>query len=496
MFWRGNYWGHGLATVADEVQHRDGSTTSKALENASIQMKTGLTRKRKGADCNSDGWDRAAIQSAQVHLNRALRAMAFLFIAAMISFFLLVSVFAWTPRFIFYAAIPLFTASFIYLIRALVLLMRQRPRKETIPHFILSWLIQAGLFGAYVFIVFAVVSYFPLFGLELFPETQSEKAAETLTLSTGEILTNESFLSVGRDSVQTNKLFFQQSASSPRESLGEIIEEDAAPLSLHNANPQLQRSRDRVTLIMGSHIFQRWLREGGPYWYHASTNPNPAASVFLRSFLKPGDSRIAIPSGRGFRGWFDIPRLEVPYAFDRIDLDQNVLVTHRNSSDATFPEFLVYSAVQYGFTWCFDIERTRSANHLKPPFDSNILIEFSVVTYPGKLKFDGTRDSVLALRGAKEIHGRTLPLNSSTWTTTECSVTIPDGTTIKERFDVLLGFLDPSPEYLSIFWRRHPVLWDDWHFIKLGDWVRADATGFEGDLSRVVFFRVRLNQPQ
>jgi hypothetical protein len=320
---------------------------------------------------------------------------------------------------------------------------------------------------------------------------QTEKATDTVSLPTGEILTNESFLSVGRDSVRHNNLFFQQSASSPREALGEIIEENAAPLSLHRAAPKLLRSGDRTALLIGTNIFQRWLRKGGPYWYHATTGPDPAASVFLRSFVPSGDSRISTSAGRSVRGWFDIWRPDVPYAFDHIDLDQNVLVTRRDSPDTTFPGLLVYSALQYGFTWRFDIERTRSANHLEPPPDAGVVIDFSIVTYPGDLKLATTRDTVLAAPGAKEIHLQTLPLSSNAWTATECSLTIPTGASVNERYDALLGFIDPLPDYASIFWRSYPVLWDDWHFVRFGEWIRADASGYKGGLSRIVFFRVR-----
>ena len=243
--------------------------------------------------------------------------------------------------------------------------------------------------------------------------SQTEKFIETVSLPSGEVLTNESFLSLGRDSVRHNRLFFQQTAASPRELLGESIEEDAAPLSLRASKPFLQRTQDRTALIIGSHVFQRWLRKEGPYWYHLTTNPNPAASVFLRAFLPAGDPRIPRSSPIGIRGWFDVPKPEVRYRFDRIDLDQNVLFTRRDSPDTTFPEFLVYSARQYGFTLSFDIERTRTANHHQPPNDADILIDFSVVTYPGDLRLGKDRETVLGLQGATEIHAQTLPLSSS-----------------------------------------------------------------------------------
>lgn len=307
---------------------------------------------------------------------------------------------------------------------------------------------------------------------------------------------NESFLSLGRDSVRHNRLFFQQSVSAPREVLGEIIEENAAPISLHASAPKLIRAGDRTALLLGNHLFQRWLRGSNPYWYQASTSPDPAASMFLRSFLPVSDPHVSTRAASTVRGWFDIPRPEMTYVFHHIDLDQNVFTTRRETSEAAFPEFLVYSARQYGFPWRFDIERTRSANHLKPPSDAGVFIDYSIVTYPGELKLGDSREAALAVPGAAEILAQTLPLSSTTWTSTECSFVIPTGSKINERFDTLLGFYDPLPDYVSVFWRRYPVLWDQWWFVKFGHWIRAEASGYKGGLARVAFFRVRRTESQ
>ncbi len=320
---------------------------------------------------------------------------------------------------------------------------------------------------------------------------QTEKSVETITLPSGEILANESFLSVGPETVRHRKLFFRETLSAPRELIGENIQAGGAPLSLDAAKPFILRAEDRTALIIGSHVFQRWLRKEGPYWYCFTTNPDAAASVFLRSFLPPGDSRISSSSPIGIRSWLNVPKPEVPYRFDQLDLSQNVLITRLDSSETMFPELLVYSARLYGSPLSFDIERTRAANKLKPPSDTGISIDFSVVTYSGELSLSDSRESVVALPGAAEIHARTLPLSSSTWTTTECSFSIPTGISINERFDVLLGFCDPLPDYISIYWRRHPVLWDQWHFARLNKWIRAEAAGYKGGVSRVAFFRVR-----
>jgi hypothetical protein len=325
---------------------------------------------------------------------------------------------------------------------------------------------------------------------------ETEKT-ETVSLPGGEILTTESFLTLSsHDSFRRLKLFFQKNASSQRETVIEFLVEGAAPISLRSDAPQLFTSGDRTALRIGSHIFLRWPRKAGPYWHHETTAPNAAASIYLRSFLSSSDSRIAVPSGNNTLKWFETPKPDVPYAFDHYDFEQNVLVTKRDTPENTFPEFLVYSANQYGFPWGFDIERTRNANSFKPPLDSGVIIDFSVVTYPGELdlRTNSKRSTCLLLPGAQEIHAQSLPLSSSKWTPMECSFAIPNGIVIKDRFDVLLGFLDPLPDHLSIFYRHHPVLSNTWQFIKFGDWICADASGFNGGLARVAFFRIRHTQ--
>lgn len=354
-------------------------------------------------------------------------------------------------------------------------------------------------------------------GASLFAVRQTEKATETVSLPTGEFLTNESFLSLGRDSVRHNKLFFQQSASSPRELLGEIIGEHARPISLQNPAPQLQRSGDRTAVIIGgSHVFQRSHLKKGPYWLRKDTKPDSPASFFLRTFIHPESFRpapgktlvgsdahnrqiarsISIPPPDRIRRWLDIPRPEAAYVFDRLDLDQNVLVTRRISLDATFPEFLVYSQHRYGWSWQFDIERTRLANDLKPPSDSGFLIDFSVITYPGELTHSNKRDDFLAVPSAKEVHTQTLPLSSSNWTPSECTILIPTGKPVNRRYEALLGFCDPWPDFVSVLWREHPAQGTSWRCVKVGDWEWAVGGQYEGGLSYGVFFRVRRSQPR
>ena len=327
----------------------------------------------------------------------------------------------------------------------------------------------------------------------LFAQSKTEEVTEVVTLPTGEIITNESCLNRGRDLVRQNRLFFQQNAMSPRESLAEINEEDGLAISIRNAKPRIERSGDRTALLLDTHVFQRWTQLNSSYWYHATTEPNQAAAAFLHSFLPSWDSRVPYETGSSGPGFVEYLRTKVRYVVDRIDLDQNVLFTRRESSDSTSPKILVYSAVSYGSHWTFDIERTRSANQLKPPPDAGVLIDFSIVTYKGQLEHDATRDAALALREAKEIHAQTFPLSSSTWTTSDFPANMPSVRPVQPRFDALLGFHDPLPDQLSVFLRGQPVvLGTTCHLVKVGEWARADSTlSTEGV---AFFFRIRQTQ--
>lgn len=317
---------------------------------------------------------------------------------------------------------------------------------------------------------------------------QTEPTVSTFALPTGEVITNKSFISEGRDRVCHNQLSYQDNASSPSEVIGEVVEEDAGPLSLKSST--IIRDGRRTALILGSQIFQRWPRKEGPYWYHFTATPDPCASVYLRSFLPVGDNRASVPLGQ-VRGWFNFPRPEVPYVFENLDLKQNVFVTRRDTPDATFPEFLVYSAQTYGFPWSFDIERTRAANGAETPLIEGISIEYSVITYNGDVTLADNRVSALKLPQAKEIHASENPIRATSWDTLGFSFVTPQGKLVTERHDAMIAFRDSSPDYISIFWRRHPITQNHWFFVKIGEWTILQTSGFEGDFSRTIYFRIK-----
>jgi hypothetical protein len=319
-----------------------------------------------------------------------------------------------------------------------------------------------------------------------------EKLVETVTypLPSGEIITDESFVSANPDGPKRDRIYFQQEAATARELLGETLDQ-FDPFSLKSTSPKILRSGGRVAVLIGSNLFLRWPRAKGPYWCHTTSQPDPTASVFLRSFLPPGDSRIPAPPGDEPRTWFHVERPKEDFVFQSIDLDQNTLVTRRASNDPAFPEFLIYKAPEFGWPWSFDLDGTRNANHLTPPTNSDLQIDFSAIVFFGDSLLGKTREALLALPKAKEIHSQSSRLHFGSWTTAKWAFSLPDGHQVDDQFEVRAGFLDPLPDYLSVFWRDHHLPGENWHFGKSGEWVEFSRGGYKGGLSRVAYFRVR-----
>jgi len=316
------------------------------------------------------------------------------------------------------------------------------------------------------------------------------KVVQSVTLPTGEVLTEKVFPWQWGDEFERHRLYFQESASAPPE----IISDE---MGLGEESPLIFRSGDRIALVFDSHyILQRLNGRKGPYWVKHNTNPDLTASLFLRTFLKPGDSRIGNPNEGSSPWWRDVPRQEVPYAFDLIDLDKNVLVTRRESSDTLFPQFLIYSATKYELWWCFDLERTRAANGLTAPPDPNLVMDIAVVTWPGDLEHskNKSKDDFLAIPGAEEVLSQSVPLSSSAWMGISSSFTNSAGTVVTRLFEARFGFADPWPHRFAIFLCYGPSGYYWWDFLQADNWV-SDALGEHkgpnGTYCRSTFYRIR-----
>jgi len=188
-----------------------------------------------------------------------------------------------------------------------------------------------------------------------------QRASECLRFITGEWLINESW----RDSTPgsrhsprvRHRLYFQRSATAPCEAMGEIAAGDACHAAAAPLPPLLFRSGERCAIVFGHTVFQRWQGQQGPYWHRVTMQPFGAAAFFLRRYLKQMDADALSAHG------LSLP--EIPYDFGHLDLERNVLVTCRRQADPRVPQFLVYSAPDYGLAWQFDAGRTRRVNGMR-----------------------------------------------------------------------------------------------------------------------------------
>jgi hypothetical protein len=188
-----------------------------------------------------------------------------------------------------------------------------------------------------------------------------QRSSECLRFATGEWLIDESWRNAVPGSQRRpeyrRRLYFQNSAVAPCECMGEIAAAGTRAAVPAAARPLLLRSGERCAIVLDHYVFQRWQRPHGPYWYGVTTLPFGAAAFFLRNYLRQRDADAARGDG------LNLP--DVPYAFGHLDIERNVLVTSRQHDDPRFPQFLVYSAPDYGTAWQFDAERSRRVNGIR-----------------------------------------------------------------------------------------------------------------------------------
>lgn len=184
-------------------------------------------------------------------------------------------------------------------------------------------------------------------------EEAIQRASESIRFAGGEWLILESWHYPLRRAVGSHRLYYQASADAPRESLGDVDLDDAGADCLRDARPLLFKTGGRCALVLGRYVFQRWERSHGPWWYRVATRPLGAAPFFLRAWLRDGAPSLHDDPGRA------------DYAFGHLDIERNVLVTSREHADPRLPQYLVYSAAEYGSPWRFDEERTRRVNGMQ-----------------------------------------------------------------------------------------------------------------------------------
>jgi hypothetical protein len=176
----------------------------------------------------------------------------------------------------------------------------------------------------------------------------SGRLVETYTFPSGQILRNEARAQEGSNGLRYCDLTFQPSATAPREPLAVLPDLGQPPaIFLHRPTPQLLTTGPRSVLVLGPRIFLREPPRAAdqPLWQELSrtmqdvygrTLPDPQLSLYLRSFLPPGDPRLtaAPPPHRDPRGHLAAPDLHVPYVFHHFDLAQMRYTLRRTPADS------------------------------------------------------------------------------------------------------------------------------------------------------------------
>ena len=324
----------------------------------------------------------------------------------------------------------------------------------------------------------------------------SNRSKEKRIFPTGEILTEESYLSSGlQGSDWNNQLYFQETESSPLEKLGTNIYGDWQSHTLPLSEAKLIRAKGLLLLIvLKEHIFQHPVLKGKSYWQEIAWMPNNVIS-YLGACRKADDQSNNSQKSR----------IDLKYHFDHLDTDQNLLITKRASPDSHLPLYLVYSSVTYnqpvakapgildGFDWKFDLERTRATNNIKPPESPNLVVDVSVMTWTENMKGGWpSREVALSQPGAKELYSKSFPISSTDWKSVDYTTIDPyqgGQKTISKHVEFLFGFQDPVADSYTFCWRGKDLYGTQYPSVKIGEWKWASSGGIiEPEL---IFFRVR-----
>jgi hypothetical protein len=324
----------------------------------------------------------------------------------------------------------------------------------------------------------------------------SHRASEQKVFPGGEILTGDSWVSSGwRGSDFDNQLYFQKTDSSPQEKLGGTLRGDWRSHTLPINRAKLVRAKGFLLLVVvGTHIFQHSILKGKSDWLEITWMPDEGAVAFLGSFAEPHDPPLAVETVQ--------PNLA--YAFDHIDVDQNLLITKRVIPDDRLPLYLVYSSVTYNqpavkppgildeFDWNFDLERTRIINGLMPPKDPNITVDVSVRAWPNPSESMSNISGETF--GGKELYRKSFPASSTQWTSIDYSAINLDNEIPKQvakHAEFRFGFQDVAADTYTFSWRGRDLYGTQYPSAKPGQWTWASSGGSVE--SELVFFRIRIN---
>ena len=350
-----------------------------------------------------------------------------------------------------------------------------------------------------------------------------DRRVETVTLPSGDVLENHTYLEEGWGDERYNALFLKSPTTGATERIDDPFgywnyEAGPGDPSLLQRYPQpqeLMRGAEKV-LVIGPFICKRWIKTKKPYWdMFAFEQAEWEAADYVRSIWKPTDpaqaSRLASRSLFAGEG----PQAYLKYQFESLDLANNVLTVKRTRTDLNgpwghlssdeFPDYLVYSSCDYNgapaydFPWKFDLPRTRAKNGPRwvKPMPFRIALDYSVVTFqstPG-VPDEEKHDLVMARPDAKEIGTATLELSDQELRATECRFTVGGTNHIVEKFKAMYGYADALTNHFNLIWQPHvngafPVA-----SLKLGEWAIVGESHWSANCGGDEFIRLRRIEP-
>jgi hypothetical protein len=310
------------------------------------------------------------------------------------------------------------------------------------------------------------------------------------TLPSGEIVSNDTWI---QDETRENNLTFRETASSPPQSLdtGLQLDIDSWPWSEIQLNAaRLFKFPDHRILIIEPYIFVFAHRLTGSSWSETRMLADTATSDYLQIFTKPGDPDYPRSPGQPIIYSDGSPSYLVKknYHFDHLNGDGRTLFFKRTADGDPYPQWLAYSlSFVPSSIWGlqFDFDATVKANRFSPPKDPGLMIDASVVQYPGKFSADPTlkKQDLLAKPGATETPVQSFPLSATDWTSVQ-------GDFPKTTMQIRFGFWSLSPGYVSVLVKGDNDFDDPDRHLKLGEWqrqfgLRRDNVIFE------IFYRMR-----
>jgi hypothetical protein len=200
-------------------------------------------------------------------------------------------------------------------------------------------------------------------------DEKTDKRIESVTLPSGEVLENHTYLKSDLGSDRYNELYLKNPVTGASERIDDrlgYLNYEAGPndpaLLKRYPHPQEFTYRNKKVLVIGPYLCKRINSPKAPYWEITPINADNDAQVYLKSFLPTNISPSEI--GKEGRLRFDV---------DSLDLTNNILTIKKQMPNERenwdeFPPYLVYSELGlnddsiYTFPSKFDIARTKAKN--------------------------------------------------------------------------------------------------------------------------------------